>query len=92
MKPPIYFSILMGLLGGIVRSLVGILKYFERNKGTGTIRVWYVVFSLLVSAIVGALAGALVDGDWRFAIAAGYAGTDFIEGMYKIKLRQGLET
>lgn len=81
----------MGLLGGIVRSLVGILKYFERNKETGTIRVWYVVFSLIVAAIVGGLAGVLADSDWRFAIVAGYAGTDFIEGLYKIRMRQGLE-
>ncbi len=91
METPIYFSMMMGVLGGLVRSLVGILKYLERHKGSGTIRAWYIVFSLIVAAIVGALAGALADGDWRFAIAAGYAGSDFIEGLYKIKLRQGLE-
>jgi len=85
-------SLLLGVLGGLVRALVGILKYMERNRKEKSIRLWYVVFSLLVSAIVGGLAGILVEGDWRLAIAAGYAGTDFIEGLYKIKMKQGFET
>ncbi|OQX84400.1 MAG: hypothetical protein B6D63_04760 [Candidatus Latescibacteria bacterium 4484_7] len=87
----IYVSIVMGVVGGLVRSLVGMLKYFEKNKEGGRVRPWYLVFSLFVSAVVGALAGALADSDWRLAAVAGYAGTDFIEGLYKIKKAQGLE-
>lgn len=83
--------ILFGVLGGLIRALVGIVKYFEKNKKDQKIRIWYLAFSLIVAAIVGAVAGAIADGDWRLAIIAGYAGTDFLEGLYKIKKKQGFE-
>lgn len=41
--------------------------------------------------MVGGLAGALANSDWRLAIIAGYASTDFLEGLYKIKKKQGFE-
>jgi len=88
---PILSSILFGVLGGLVRALVGIAKYFEKNQQNQKIRFWYLAFSLFVAAIVGGLAGALANGDWRLAIIAGYAGTDFLEGLYKIKKKQGFE-
>lgn len=84
-------SILFGILGGLVRALVGIVKYFEKNKKEQKIRFWYLAFSLFVAALVGGVAGAIVGGDWRLAVIAGYAGTDFLEGIYKIKKKQGFE-
>lgn len=83
--------ILFGILGGLVRSLVGIVKYFEKNKQNQKVRFWYLGFSLFVAAIVGGVAGAIANHDWRLAIIAGYAGTDFLEGLYKIKQKQGFE-
>jgi len=88
---PILSSTLLGILGGFVRALVGIVKYFEKNKNEKRIRFLYLAFSLFVAAVVGGVAGALAGMDWRLAIIAGYAGTDFIEGLYKIKKKQGLE-
>lgn len=84
-------SILFGILGGLVRALVGIVKYFEKNKREQKIRFWYLAFSLFVAALVGGVAGAIAGGDWRLAIIAGYAGTDFLEGIYKIRKKQGFE-
>lgn len=84
-------SILFGILGGLVRALVGIVKYFEKNKKEQKIRFWYLAFSLFVAALVGGIAGAIAGGDWRLAVIAGYAGTDFLEGIYKIKKKQGFE-
>ena len=84
-------SILLGLLGGLVRGLVGIAKYSEKNKANGTLNARYLVFSIALAALVGAVAGSLTGGDWRLAIIAGYAGTDFIEGLYKIRKKQGFE-
>lgn len=84
-------SILLGILGGFVRALVGIVKYFEKNKAEQKIRFWYLAFSLFVAALVGGIAGAISGGDWRLAIIAGYAGTDFLEGLYKIKKKHGFE-
>ena len=85
-------TVLLGVLGGVVRSLVGILKYMERNRSAQKLRMGYLCFSLFVSALIGGLAGALCKGDWRLAAIAGYAGSDFIESLYKIKKSQGLET
>jgi fluoride ion exporter CrcB/FEX len=84
-------SILFGILGGVVRALVGIAKYFEKNKKDGKLRFGYFAFTLFVAALVGGLAGVLANHDWRLAVIAGYAGTDFLEGLYKIKKRQGFE-
>jgi Na+/H+ antiporter NhaC len=84
--------VLVGAVGGMVRSLVGILKYLQQNKEDQKLRVGYLLFSIFVSAVIGGFAGALSEGNWKIAGLAGYAGTDFIEGLYKIKRSQGLET
>lgn len=79
------------MLGGLVRALVGIVKYFEKNRSEQKIRFWYLAFSLFVAALIGGVAGAITGGDWRLAVIAGYAGTDFLEGLYKIRKKQGFE-
>jgi uncharacterized membrane protein len=88
---PTFSSILFGILGGFVCALVGIVKYFEKNKQNQKIRFLYLGFLLFVAALVGGIAGAIANHDWRLAVIAGYAGTDFLEGLYKIKQRQGFE-
>ena len=83
--------ILLGAVGGSVRALVGVVKYLEHNKPKkGGIRLWYLIFTLYVAAVVGGLAGVLTNGDWRLALIAGYAGVDFLEGLYKIKNKQDI--
>jgi len=66
-------------------------KYFEKNKASQKIRPWYLIFTLFVVAVVGGLAGVLSNDDWRLAVIVGYAGTDFLEGFYKIRAKQGFE-
>ncbi len=87
----ITYFILFGILGGVVRALVGISKYYEKNQKEKKVRTWYLLFSLVVAALVGGIAGALAGIDWRFAVVAGYAGADFLEGLYKIRAKQGFE-
>jgi len=48
------------------------------------------VVTILISGIIGGAAGALADTEWQVSFLAGYAGTDFIESLYKIKLGQRL--
>jgi hypothetical protein len=80
-------AIVMGTLGGLIRSLLGILKYLEAGNGERKIRFGYLAISLFVAAATGALAGALCEGDWRLAAVAGYAGSDFLDNLYKLKTR-----
>ncbi|MEK7201114.1 MAG: hypothetical protein AAB737_00575 [Patescibacteria group bacterium] len=78
-------SMLFGILGGLVRGIVGITKYMEQNRKNQAIDLKYLLFSLAVAGLVGGIAGALASSDRAFAFLAGYAGTDFLEGLYKIR-------
>lgn len=89
--PLITTSLLFGALGGLVRAIVGIGKYFEKNKKEQKIRVGYLAYTILLATLVGGISGALANGDWKLAFIVGYAGTDFFEGLYKIKKAQGFE-
>jgi len=86
--------LLTGLLGGIIRGLVGYLKYRSSYKNTNF--MWnYFALSISISGVVGLLA-AWVTKDLGFnflglakltpalAMVIGYAGGDFIENLYKI--------
>ena len=84
--------VLVGAIGGTVRALVGVLKYMEQSREERRFRIGYFACSILISAVIGGFAGAISSGSWKIAGLAGYAGTDFIESLYKIKRSRGLET
>ena len=77
--------ILAGFLGGIIRGLVGFVKNKTIEKADH-FKPSYFVITILISGIVGGAAGALADTEWQVSFLAGYAGTDFVENLYKIKL------
>lgn len=91
MDQSLLMPMLFGAIGGFVRALVGIAKYFEKNKREQKLRLPYVLYSIFVAALVGGLAGVFTDGDSKLALIVGYAGTDFLESLYKIKKAQGFE-
>lgn len=76
-----------GFLGGLVRGLMGISKHV-RSTGKSRIRMDYMAVTLLSSGGIGLLVGVFVSDDVRFALLAGYAGTDFLENLFKIKMRK----
>ena len=82
-----YIYILAGFLGGIIRALVGFIKNKTIEKADH-FRPQYFLITILISGVVGAAAGALADTKWQVSFLAGYAGTDFIENLYKIKISQ----
>lgn len=79
-----------GFIGGIVRGLVGISKKVRSKPIDADIDIsrQYLAISLLSSGGIGLLVGVFVSEDVRFALLAGYAGSDFLENAYKIKMRQ----
>ena len=79
---------LAGLLGGVLRGLVGIAKSKEIEKGVFV--PMYFMATIGVSALVGLAAGIIADHSWEVAFLAGYAGTDFLEGLYKLRFGQFL--
>lgn len=81
------YHLLTGLAGGLVRGLVGILKQTQ-NPGEFKIHWQYFGLTMLVSGIVGVVSGLIADGDWRISLLAGYAGTDFLESLYRLRFPQ----
>lgn len=77
-----------GFIGGIIRALVGLSKYISATPSKKRkYKTDWLVVSLLSSGGLGLLAGVFIADDVRFALLAGYAGTDFVEGIFKIKMK-----
>ena len=79
------FYLLAGFSGGIIRGLVGFIKNKAIEKANH-FKTSYFLITILISGVVGASAGLLADTEWQVSFLAGYAGTDFIENLYKIKI------
>lgn len=81
--------IMAGFAGGLARGLSSYLK--KRNRGA-KVRFDYPYFftTVFFSGILGGIAGAVAEGSWKTAFLAGYAGTDFLENMYKSSPLGGL--
>ena len=80
----IVFAFLPGMLGGLVRGLVGIAKHVGRRKESFKFRK--LLFSLLTAILVGGVAGIATNGDWRVAFLAGFAGSDVLDSLRKTRL------
>lgn len=80
--------IIFGLIGGLIRGLVGIIKNQAVTPEKFTFQWKYFTASMFVSAVVGVMAGIIANNDWRISLLAGYAGTDFLEGLYRLKFTQ----
>jgi len=74
-----------GLLGGLVRGSVGMLKAVRMGR---KLSLRYLCTTLAASALLGMIAGLFVENDLKFSILAGYVGTDFIESLYKVRFRE----
>lgn len=71
----------LGLIGGIARACVGLLKAMRNDVEI----VWtYTAITILCSGVIGAAAGMLFDSDVKLSVVAGYVGTDVLENTYKI--------
>ena len=81
------YHLLTGLAGGLLRGLVGIMKQTQ-NPAEFKIHWKYFGVTMLVSGIVGVVSGIIADGDWRISLLAGYAGTDFLESLYRLRFPQ----
>ena len=79
---------LAGGIGGLVRALVGITKAKEFNPDTFVFQWKYFLITIIVSVIVGQMAGLIMNVDWRMSLLAGYAGSDLLESLYKLRFAQ----
>lgn len=79
---PIIMAGLLGGLGGLTRGLIGLLKAMTLRR---KIIPSYLVLTIFIAWIIGIFVGILFYNiDLRLSLLAGYAGTDIIEGIYKL--------
>lgn len=96
----IYLSLLIaGFGGGLVRGLIGFLKHQYDYKNTG-FNLPYFFVMIFLSGAVGVLTAVAVKYSFvsfegvsyispSIAFIIGYAGGDFLEGIYKVLLKKG---
>jgi len=89
MVEAVVWVFLAGFLGGVIRGLVGIAKEMRSSPTKKKhIRIDYILVTILAAGGLGILVGVYIVDDVRFALLAGYAGTDFLESVYKIKMKK----
>ena len=78
-----------GFAGGLIRAAVGILKWQTRAP-TKSMKFSsrYLISTVLLAGLLGVVAGLYIMNDARFAVLAGYAGTDFIDSLCKVRFRE----
>ncbi len=74
---------IFGLLGGLIRALVGILKYYKINKKT-KLKPAYLLVTITISAIIGIITSTALSTNYIVNLVVGYAGIDFLENLVKI--------
>ena len=79
---PTFVNGIAGLIGGILRSIIGTLKALKRGE---KFRIHYFIFSVVSSGLLGLFCGIVFGENYKFSLLIGYMGMDFIEGLYKIK-------
>jgi fluoride ion exporter CrcB/FEX len=75
--------IVFGLFGGIIRAIVGMWKH-KVFSGKEKFQGRRLLFTIITSALIGAFCALLMVEDYRLVLLAGYAGTDLIQGLYKV--------
>ncbi|RME54791.1 hypothetical protein D6777_02625, partial [Candidatus Woesearchaeota archaeon] len=81
----IFSGAIFGFIGGATRAALGLIKSLRRKEKFSYRR--FIVY-LLASILIGIFTGMLYNSDNRLSLVAGYAGTDILEGIYKVKTRK----
>ena len=85
----IFDIFIAGFIGGLIRGLMVISKEIRSSPTRRKkLRPEYIIVTLLANGGLGLMVGAFISEDVRFALLAGYAGSDFIESLFKIKMKK----
>ncbi len=76
-----------GLLGGLLRSIVGLAKHFRAKKKT-KFKVKYFIITLILAGFIGMLLSAAFAANYLIYLVVGYAGIDLLENLVKITKRK----
>ncbi len=73
---------LFGLLGGIARSFVGLIKHYRINRKT-KFKLFYLLVTIMGAGIIGAFVSLVVNTDYKISLISGYVGIDIVENLVK---------
>ncbi|UCD04522.1 MAG: hypothetical protein JSW73_02735 [Candidatus Woesearchaeota archaeon] len=73
----------LGFAGGMIRALFGLIKKPPKEG----IEFRKLITMLLGAGAIGLFTIIFVNGDFKLSLLAGYGGTDFIENIWKIKMK-----
>ena len=79
-----------GLVGGALRGVMGVAKTLVTKKESSINYGWFFV-SLAVAMAIGIIAATFMGGGFEVALLAGYAGSDLLEGLFKLKFKEKFE-
>jgi hypothetical protein len=79
----IWLLTLFGFFGGLIRSIVGLFKHHVMT-GREKFMKGKFLFTLITSGLIGMFCALMTVEDYRIVLLAGYAGTDLIQGIYKM--------
>jgi len=82
-----FYLILGGLIGGLLRGVMGIAKTLVTKKESSINYGWFFV-SISVAMAIGIIAATFMGGGFEIALLAGYAGSDLLEGLFKLKFKE----
>jgi fluoride ion exporter CrcB/FEX len=82
----IILILLAGAVGGILRGILGIAKELVTKKDVKINWTWFFA-SVFIAAILGMVTASFFLDDTRLALVGGYAGTDFMEGLMSLLLK-----
>lgn len=74
---------MLGLAGGMIRSLFGLIKKPPKNG----VDFRFLLATVLGAGAIGLFTTIFVRGDLTLSLLAGYGGTDFIDNIWKIKMK-----
>ncbi|MCX6817222.1 MAG: hypothetical protein NTZ93_05135 [Candidatus Beckwithbacteria bacterium] len=85
------FSIILGgLIGGALRGIIGIAKSLIIKQEEQINYGWFFV-SVSVAMAIGVIAATFMGGGLEVALLAGYAGSDLLESLFKLKFQEKFE-
>lgn len=85
------FSLILGgLIGGALRGIMGIAKSLILKKDEEINYGWFFV-SVAVAMTIGIIAASFMGGGFEIALLSGYAGSDLLESLVKLKYKEKFE-
>ena len=79
------------MAGGLLRALVGLVKSQLFQDKKWEYKPFYFWVTVFTAALIGMISGILVETSWKLAFLAGYAGSDFLESMYKLSFAKWIK-